>query len=259
MPSLLVTNDDGVHAPGLAALEAALAELGDVYVLAPEREQSACGHALTLHRPLRVDRLGERRFAVNGTPSDCVNLGVLGFLPERPVLVVAGVNHGTNLGDDVTYSGTVSAAMEGTLLGVSSVAVSLAPDGDLAVAAELARLIALRVLVTGLPKKTLLNVNVPAHPPRGIRLTRLGHRVYSEKIVEQTDPRGRTHYWIGAGEAQWEELQGTDMGALHEGYVSITPLHLDLTDHRAVDALADFGRSLDAQYRPTARKRARSE
>src|SRR2546422_2804052 len=99
----------------------------------------------------------------------------------------------------------------------------------------------------------------PAHPPRGIRLTRLGHRVYSEKIVEQTDPRGRTHYWIGAGEAQWEELQGTDMGALHEGYVSITPLHLDLTDHRAVDALADFGRSLDAQYRPTARKRARSE
>src|SRR2546422_932454 len=167
MPSLLVTNDDGVHAPGLAALEAALAELGDVYVLAPEREQT--------------------------------------------------------------------------------------------VAAELARLIALRVLVTGLPKKTLLNVNVPAHPPRGIRLTRLGHRVYSEKIVEQTDPRGRTHYWIGAGEAQWEELQGTDMGALHEGYVSITPLHLDLTDHRAVDALADFGRSLDAQYRPTARKRARSE
>src|SRR6266568_1414366 len=136
MPSLLVTNDDGVHAPGLAALEAALAELGDVYVLAPEREQSACGHALTLHRPLRVDRLGERRFAVNGTPSDC-----------------------TNLGDDVTYSGTVSAAMEGTLLGVPSVAVSLAPDGDLAVAAELARLIALRVLVTGLPKKTLLNVN----------------------------------------------------------------------------------------------------
>src|SRR5437870_5666784 len=185
MPALLVTNDDGVHAPGLAALEAALAELGDVYVLAPEREQSACGHALTLHRPLRVDRLGERRFAVNGTPSDCVNLGVLGFLAERPVLVVAGVNHGTNLGDDVTYSGTVSAAMEGTLLGVPSVAVSLAPDGDLVVAAEVARLIAMRVLVTGLPKKTLLNVNVPAHPPRGIRLTRLGHRVYSEQMVEE--------------------------------------------------------------------------
>src|SRR5947209_11606219 len=130
MSVVVLTNDDGVHAPGLAALEKALAELGDVYVVAPEREQSACGHALTLHRPLRVDRLGERRFAVNGTPSDCVNLGVLGFLPERPVLVVAGVNHGTNLGEDVTYSGTVSAAMEGTLLGVPAVAVSLAPDGD---------------------------------------------------------------------------------------------------------------------------------
>jgi len=258
VPLLLLTNDDGVHAPGLTALEQALAELGDVYVLAPEREQSACGHALTLHRPLRVDRLGERRFAVNGTPSDCVNLGVLGFLSERPVLVVAGVNHGTNLGDDVTYSGTVSAAMEGTLLGVPSIAVSLAPNGDLALAAEVARLIALRVLVAGLPKKTLLNVNVPADP-RGIRLTRLGHRVYSEKIVEQTDPRGRTHYWIGAGAPEWEELQGTDMGALHEGYVSITPVHLDLTNHRALDALADFGRSLDAQYRPAARKRARSE
>ena len=130
MPLLLLTNDDGVHAPGLTALEQALAELGDVYVLDPEREQSACGHALTLHRPLRVDRLGERRFAVNGTPSDCVNLGVLGFLSERPVLVVAGVNHGTNLGDDVTYSGTVSAAMEGTLLGVPSMAVSQAGAGD---------------------------------------------------------------------------------------------------------------------------------
>src|SRR5712692_8138472 len=202
MPALLLTNDDGVHAAGLAALEQALAELGDAYVLAPEREQSACGHALTLHRPLRVDRLGERRFGVNGTPSDCVDLGV---------------------------------------------------------AAEVARLIALRVLVTGLPPKTLLNVNVPGEPPRGIRLTRLGHRVYRGKIVEQADPRGRPHYWIGAGEPEWEGLQGTDMGALHEGYVSITPLHLDLTNHRAFDQLADFSRSLDAQYRPATRKRARSE
>src|SRR5215813_3382691 len=130
MASLLVTNDDGVHAAGLAALATALDELGDVYVMAPEREQSACGHALTLHRPLRVDQLGERRFAVNGTPSDCVNLALLGFLPERPVLIVSGINHGSNLGDDVTYSGTVSAAMEGTLLGVPSIAVSLAPGGD---------------------------------------------------------------------------------------------------------------------------------
>src|SRR5216117_364605 len=182
MPALLLTNDDGVHASGLGALAQALAELGEVYVLAPEREQSACGHALTLHRPLRVDRLGERRFAVNGTPSDCVNLGVLGFLPERPVLVVAGVNHGTNLGDDVTYSGTVSAAMEGMLLGVPSIAVSLAEGdaGGFERARRIAELVAARVLVEGLPAKTLLNVNVPRGEVRGIRMTRLGHRVYRE-------------------------------------------------------------------------------
>jgi 5'-nucleotidase len=130
MPALLVTNDDGIHADGLAALARAVEGLGAVYVLAPEREQSACGHALTLHRPLRVDQVAERRFAVNGTPSDCVNLAVLGFLPERPVLILSGINHGSNLGDDVTYSGTVSAAMEGTLLGVPSIAVSLATGGD---------------------------------------------------------------------------------------------------------------------------------
>src|SRR5216117_3487536 len=135
MPVLLVTNDDGVHAPGLAALAEALAELGDVYVVAPEREQSACGHALTLHRPLRTHQWGDQRLAVNGTPSDCVNLGVLGFLPERPVLVAAGINHGSNLGDDVTYSGTVSAAMEGTLLGVPSIAISLVEGDELEAAA----------------------------------------------------------------------------------------------------------------------------
>src|SRR5215468_7919820 len=164
MPAvILVTNDDGVHAAGLAALAAALEDLGDVYVVAPDREQSAVGHALTLHRPLRVDRVGDRRFAVNGTPSDCVNLGVLGLLPEPPVLVASGINHGSNLGDDVTYSGTVSAAMEGTLLGVPSMAVSHV-DGDATgfeVAGQVARLVAARVLVEGLPAKTLLNVNVP--------------------------------------------------------------------------------------------------
>src|SRR5438874_1143735 len=196
---LLVTNDDGVHAVGLAALAAALEDLGEVHVLAPEREQSACGHALTLHRPLSVHRWGERRHSVNGTPSDCVNLGVLGFLPERPVLVVSGVNHGSNLGDDVTYSGTVSAAMEGTLLGVPSIAVSLVEGEEFADAARVARQVAMRVLVSGLPSMTLLNVNVPAGVPKGVRLTRLGHRVYSGKIVEQADPRGRAHYWRGAG------------------------------------------------------------
>jgi 5'/3'-nucleotidase len=255
MPLLLVTNDDGVHAPGLAALADALGELGEVWVVAPEREQSACGHALTLHRPLRTHQWDERRFAVNGTPSDCVNLGVLGFLPERPVLIASGINHGSNLGDDVTYSGTVSAAMEGTLLGVPSIAVSLMEGGDVAEAARVARQIAMRVLVEGLAPKTLLNVNVPAGTVRGIRLTRLGHRVYSEKIVEQTDPRGRTHYWIGAGPPEWEALEGTDMGAVHEGYVAVTPLHMDLTNHRALAVMADWQSALNAGARRPASAR----
>jgi len=248
MSVVVLTNDDGVHAPGLAALEKALAELGDVYVVAPEREQSACGHALTLHRPLRALQMGERRFSVNGTPSDCVNMAVLGFLPETPVLVVSGINHGANLGDDVTYSGTVSAAMEGTILGVPSIAVSLVDGGDFEVAGRVARLVAMRVLVGGLPDHTLLNVNVPPRPPRGIRMTRLGHRVYKEKIVEQTDPRGRSHYWIGGGEARWDDLEGTDMGAVHDGYVSLTPLHLDLTNHRALVQLHDWPGGLNAQF-----------
>ena len=248
MATLLVTNDDGVHAAGLAALAKALDELGEVHVMAPEREQSACGHALTLHRPLRVDQLGERRYAVNGTPSDCVNLALLGFLPERPVLIVSGINHGSNLGDDVTYSGTVSAAMEGTLLGVPSIAVSLAPGGDFDEAGRVARVIAMRVLVDGLPPKTLLNVNVPPVPPRGIQITRLGHRVYDGKIVEQADPRGRTHYWIGGGPPQWSALEGTDMGAIHEGYVAVTPVHLDLTHYGALEQMASWRASLNAQF-----------
>jgi 5'/3'-nucleotidase len=249
MPILLLTNDDGAHAAGLAALAQALADLGDVHVIAPEREQSACGHALTLHRPLRVVQLRERWWSVNGTPSDCVNLGVLGFLPERPVLVVAGINHGSNLGDDVTYSGTVSAAMEGALLGVPSLAVSLVDGGDFGAAGAVAHQVAMRLAVEGLPRKTLLNLNVPAGLVRGVRVARLGHRVYSDKIVEQTDPRGRTHYWIGAGSPRWEELEGTDMGAIHAGYAALTPLGLDLTDHRALVDLSGWERSLTAAVR----------
>jgi 5'-nucleotidase len=256
MPILLVTNDDGVHAAGLAVLAKAVADLGDVHVIAPEREQSACGHALTLHRPLRVVEVRERWSAVNGTPSDCVNMGVLGLLPERPVLVLSGINHGSNLGDDVTYSGTVSAAMEGTLLGIPSIAISLLEGGDLAAAGEVARLVATRALVEGVPRMTLLNVNVPTGTPRGVRLAPLGHRVYSNKIVAQTDPRGRTHYWIGGGAPEWEALEGTDMGAVHEGYVAITPVHLDLTNHRALRDMADWQSSLNARYR-RARGRAR--
>ncbi len=216
MAVLLVTNDDGIHAAGLAALADALVDLGEVHVLAPEREQSACGHALTLHRPLRVQRLDERRHAV---------------------------------GDDVTYSGTVSAAMEGTLLGVPSIAVSLVEGEAFEHAARVARQVVMRVLVSGLPPMTLLNINVPAGVPKGVRLTRLGHRVYSGKIIEQPDPRGRPHYWIGAGPPAWEALEGTDMGAVHEGYAAVTPLHLDLTHHRALAQMTDWEPALNAALR----------
>lgn len=248
---ILVTNDDGVHAPGLAALAAALEPLGEVHVVAPDREQSAVGHALTLHRPLRVEQLGERRYAVNGTPSDCVNLGVLGLLPERPVLVASGINHGSNLGDDVTYSGTVSAAMEGTLLGVPAMAVSQAePErGDFTAAGEVARAVATRLLVEGLPRQTLLNVNVPPGKPAGIRLTRLGHRVYSAKAIREVDPRGRPYYWIGMGAPEWAEDEGTDIAAVQAGWAAVTPLHLDLTHHGALRSMGGWESSLNALLR----------
>jgi len=247
-PVILVTNDDGVHAQGVGALAEALGSLGDVYVVAPDREQSAVGHALTLHRPLRVDRIGERRFAVNGTPSDCVNLGVLGLLPEPPVLVVSGINHGSNLGDDVTYSGTVSAAMEGTLLGVPSMAVSQA-EGEASgfdAAGRVAELVAARVLVEGLPAKTLLNINVPRGELRGIRLTRLGHRVYREKVVQEVDPRGRPYFWIGAGPPEWQEDEASDIAAVHAGFAAVTPLHLDLTHFGALGRMSEWEGNLNS-------------
>jgi 5'-nucleotidase len=247
-PVILVTNDDGIHARGLAVLAEALTPLGEVHVIAPDREQSAVGHALTLHRPLRVERVAERKFSVNGTPSDCVNLAVLGLLPEPPVLVVSGINHGSNLGDDVTYSGTVSAAMEGTLLGVPSMAVSQAdPDADgFEAAGAVARAVAMRVLVEGLPAKTLLNVNVPRGEVKGIRLTRLGHRVYREKVIREVDPRGRPYYWIGAGPPEWAEDTGADIAAVHGGFASVTPLHLDLTHHGALGRMTDWEGALNA-------------
>ena len=248
-PVILVSNDDGVHAVGLKVLATALAAVGEVYVVAPDRERSAVGHAVTLHRPLRVECLGPRRYAVNGTPSDCVNLGILGMLPVQPELVVSGINAGSNLGDDVTYSGTVSAAMEGTLLGVPAMAVSLVEGSRVAdyrpaarAAVRLARLL-LRDRDRG---STLLNVNVPRGRPRGLRVTRLGRRVYSEKVVEQRDPRGEVYYWIGAGPPAWETGEDTDFAAVHGGYVSVTPLHLDLTSYEGLRTLsgweAEFGR-----------------
>ena len=240
-PVILVSNDDGVHAPGIGALASALEAVGEVYVVAPDRERSAVGHALTLHRPLKVDTVGPQRFAVNGTPSDCVNLAVLGMLGVRPDLVVSGVNAGSNLGDDVTYSGTVSAALEGTLLGLPAMAVSLVRgtrETDYGPAARAAVRLVPVLLRAAARGARLLNVNVPPGRPRGLRVTRLGRRLYSEKVVEQRDPRGQLYYWIGAGPPAWEAGEDTDFAAVHAGYVSVTPLGLDLTDYAGLRSLS---------------------
>lgn len=255
-PIILVSNDDGIHAPGLLALAEALEAVGTVYVVAPDRERSTVGHALTLHRPLRAEQLAARRYRVNGTPSDCVNLGILGILPSRPSLVLAGINHGGNLGDDVTYSGTVSAAMEGTLLGIPSVAISLASDGEdgLRGAAGFGAALVALILSKGMPKDTLLNVNVPAQPT-GVKVTKLGRRTYSEKVVEETDPRGKRYYWIGAGPPLWEAGDETDFAAVQKGLISVTPLHLDLTNYQALEALKGWEEHLALRPRRTRSRR----
>ncbi|MBI3002583.1 MAG: 5'/3'-nucleotidase SurE [candidate division NC10 bacterium] len=241
-PAILVTNDDGIHSEGLRALAEALAPLGEVTVVAPDRERSAAGHALTLHRPLRASEMAARWYRVDGTPTDCVTLGIMGMLKTRPRLVAAGINLGNNLGDDVTYSGTVSAAMEGTLLGIPAFAISLAGGErfDFTAAAAFARRLAALLLERGLPSDTLLNVNVPAGPPesiRGVALTRQGRRAYRESIVEKLDPRGKTYYWIGGSEPEWERLGDSDYDAVMEGKISVTPLRLDLTHYEVLQAL----------------------
>lgn len=239
---ILVTNDDGVHSPGIVALAEALAPLGQVVVVAPDRERSAAGHSLTLHHPLRAEEIRPGVFAVDGTPTDCVNLGIHGLLERRPDLVVSGINRGGNLGDDITYSGTVAAALEATLMGVPALAlskegISFQREDFLPASAYAAHLAAV-VVEQGLPPDTFLNVNFPPQSPRGIRLTRQGKRRYGDVVVEKVDPRGRKYYWIGVGNLGFEEAEGTDFAAIHAGFISITPLHLDLTNYRSFDTLS---------------------
>jgi len=241
-PLILVTNDDGIHAPGLAILAQALQVLGHIVIVAPDQDNSAASHSLTMKRPLRVKDLGQNRYSVDGTPTDCVTLAMGKILPHKPQLVVSGINPGPNLGDDVSYSGTVSAAVEGTMLGAPSLAVSLAGEEPFcfetsaAIAVQLAR----TILDKGLPKDTLLNVNVPnrlREEIAGVRFTRQGRRVYDGAIKETSDPWGRQHYWIGGGTPLWDKGEDTDAQAILAGYVSITPLHLDLTNHAALNML----------------------
>ena len=241
--NIMVTNDDGITAPGIIALAAALRGLGRVAVVAPDREQSAVSHAITLHHPLRAEQRGDDVFAVTGTPTDCVNLGIHNLLDFRPDLVVSGINRGGNMGDDITYSGTVSAAMEATLMGIPSVAVSLATAGDGkhydAAAAFITR-IARRIVDEGLPVDTFLNINVPDLPMERIKppaITKQGKKRYQGAIEGKTDPRGKQYYWIGSIEPTYEDIEGTDFAAVIRGHISITPLHLDLTNYASLDVL----------------------
>jgi 5'-nucleotidase len=237
MPRILVTNDDGVHAEGIRALAEALRPLGDVTIVAPIQEASAIGHALTLRRPLRIETIGPRVFAIDGTPTDCVNIALTHVLGEKPDLIVSGINKGWNLGDDVTYSGTVSGALEGALLSIPSIAVSAERTGDDAEfgpSARAAARVAAIVLERGMPKFTLLNINVPAGPNRGFRVTVQAKRNHVTSVSERMDPRQRPYYWIEEGLNQWEPHDRSDYQAVRDGYISITPLQPDMT---AYDAL----------------------
>ena len=240
---ILVSNDDGYLATGINVLADALAEIADIVVVAPDRNRSAASNSLTLQDPLRISKVGEKRYRVNGTPSDCVHLALTGFLEDEPDLVVSGINHGANLGDDVIYSGTVAAAMEGRFLGFPSIAVSLVGHRmqhfDTAAMVGKPRVELLER--NPLPKEFIFNVNVPDRPYdelNGIRTARLGFRHKSEPVVKSQDPHGRTIYWVGpAGESQ-DSGEGTDFHAIEQGSVAITPLKVDLTRHEALSQVA---------------------
>ncbi|HLT89802.1 MAG TPA: 5'/3'-nucleotidase SurE [Woeseiaceae bacterium] len=242
---ILVSNDDGYLATGINTLARALAEIGEIVVVAPDRNHSGASHSLTLHTPIRIHKVEENRYYVNGTPSDCVHLALSGFLDFEPDIVVSGINHGANLGDDVIYSGTVAAAMEGRFLGFPAIAVSLVGQNarHFDTAARVARELVERLQRNPLSRDIILNVNVPDRPYEelaGIVATRLGFRHRSEPLVRSKDPHGRTIYWIGPAGAGQDAGPGTDFEALERGAVSVTPLKVDLTRHEAVPRVAEW-------------------
>jgi 5'-nucleotidase len=229
-PLILISNDDGIAAAGIVALSQALSDLGEILVVAPAREQSAMSHAISLDRPLRKREVRPSWFAIDGTPVDCVYLGLLNLAPRPPALVVSGINHGYNLGADVFYSGTVAAAVEAAIRGVPAFAVSLgARELDFSHAAAFAHAMGHAVLDKGLPQQTLLNVNIPPGKLDGYRWTRLGRRIYRDQVEERTDLRGRTYYWIGGPDVGFGDVPGSDCHAVRDGLASVTPLDLDLT------------------------------
>ena len=242
MPRILVTNDDGYRSEGIHVLAGALRAIGavgDITIVAPVEEASAIGHALTLRHPLRLERIDANVFAVDGTPTDCVNIAVTQVFKGLPDLVVSGINKGYNLGDDITYSGTVAGALEGALLGIPSIAVSLRAtrgEYDFTHAARAAAVMAEAILRRPLPSRTFLNINVPKGPPKGYRVTVQAKRNHVTSVAERHDPKGRPYYWIEEGQNEWEPHDRSDYQAVRDGYVSITPLQPDLTAH---DALTD--------------------
>ena len=240
MPLILPTNDDGYRSDGIRALASRLERLGDITIVAPIEEASAIGHALTLRRPLRLDRISDSVYGVDGTPTDCVNIAIAQVLKRLPDLVVSGINKGWNLGDDVTYSGTVAGAFEGALLGIPSLAVSLRAtrgEYDFSYAAEAAAGLAEALLRRPLPPRTFLNVNVPKGQPKGIRATVQAKRNHVTSVAERHDPKGRPYFWIEEGQNDWQPHDRSDYQAVRDGYVSVTPLHPDLTAHHALAAV----------------------
>ena len=250
---ILVTNDDGYRSDGIHALARALHALGDVTIVAPVEEASAIGHALTLRHPLRLEAVADRVFAVDGTPTDCVNVAISQvFKGALPDLIVSGINKGWNLGDDITYSGTVAGALEGALLGIPSLAVSLrATRGayDFSHAARAAAALAAAILRSPLPPRTFLNVNVPKGQPRGHRVTVQAKRNHVTSVAERADPKGRPYYWIEEGQNEWEPHDRSDYTAVRDGYVSVTPLHPDLTAYAALKAVEDLPVEKEAEVR----------
>lgn len=233
---ILLTNDDGIASPALAQLRRVLTPFGRVITIAPDRNQSAMSQALTLSRPLRIHEESEDVYSVDGTPADCVLVAFHGKILERPDFVVSGINHGPNMGEDVFYSGTVAAAIEGVLQGVPAVAASLVTrdQTDFRAAADTVGNVMRQVLSRGLVRRLLLNINVPHRPAaelKGVRITRLGTRVYEDTLVRKVDPRGRDYFWIGGEDPVWQPEEGTDFQTVHDGYVSVTPMQLELTDH----------------------------
>ena len=241
---ILITNDDGYHSEGIIALEEALSELGDVYVIAPESEQSGASHSLTLSHPLRIRQIDGRHWTVDGTPTDCVTFALNRIIApsERPHICVSGINHGANLGDDATYSGTVAGAMEATILGVPGIAMSLVANRshDFSGSMKVAKTIVERALRDGLPDGTLLNVNVPKGEPKGMKVTKQGFKAARPVISEHIDPRGKPYYWISEIREGFRAEGNTDFEAIDEGCVSITPMRSDLTNHQALELLQSW-------------------